>query len=354
MAIGIGHDHPADRALADVDASRPERDETVDFRSLITLDGGRDVEMQPVLPGLRHQRRTAPGDLRSAAWRANRGLLVLIPDQRPRQRFTPEIPDLLRTVARKRSDESAVGEEAVVRLNDAELIAFGVCEHNMALLPALTDVDASGPESERPRYRLLLGLEGRARQIEVQLVLAGLRFLSWKELDPDPGVIARQQPEAALGVADQLPPQDARPEAREPERVVRIETERDEVASHSAPYLPSGGSQPHGTCSGPIRLAPAVHGRPATSAQLSGSSANAFFVRLYQPIPLTGCFQRPFMSLRAPSCAASPPATAALRCASWALMTSSAVAPSRARSHGPPSCLQVIVFTVVVPFDVEG
>ena len=28
MVIGIGHDHPADLALADVDASRPEGDET--------------------------------------------------------------------------------------------------------------------------------------------------------------------------------------------------------------------------------------------------------------------------------------------------------------------------------------
>ncbi len=46
MAIGIGHDHPADLALADVDASRPERDETVDLRLLITVDGRSDVEMR--------------------------------------------------------------------------------------------------------------------------------------------------------------------------------------------------------------------------------------------------------------------------------------------------------------------
>jgi hypothetical protein len=38
------------------------------------------------------------------------GLLALVPDQRPAQRFAPEVPDLLRTVARNRSDESAVSK----------------------------------------------------------------------------------------------------------------------------------------------------------------------------------------------------------------------------------------------------
>jgi hypothetical protein len=173
MAIGIGHDHPADLALADVDARCPEGDETVGLRLLITAGGRSEVEMQPVLPSLRHKRRTAPGDLRTAVRRANRGLLVLIPYQRPAQRFAPEVPGLLRTVARKRSDESAVGEEVVIRLDDAELVAFGVREHNMTVLGALTNVDVPGAELERPRHRLLLVLEGRARQIEVHLVLAG-------------------------------------------------------------------------------------------------------------------------------------------------------------------------------------
>jgi hypothetical protein len=38
IAIGICHHHPADIALADVDSSRPEGEETVDFRWLITVD----------------------------------------------------------------------------------------------------------------------------------------------------------------------------------------------------------------------------------------------------------------------------------------------------------------------------
>jgi hypothetical protein len=125
IAIGIGHHHPADLALADVDSSRPERDETVDLRLLITVSRWSEVEMQPVLPGLRLQWRTAPRDLRTAARRADRGLLVLVPDQRPAQRCAPEVSDVVRTVARKRSDESAVSKEVVARLDDAELIAFG-------------------------------------------------------------------------------------------------------------------------------------------------------------------------------------------------------------------------------------
>src|SRR6478752_10228010 len=64
-------------------------------------------------------------------------------------------------------------------------------------------------------------------------------------------------------------------------------------------------------------------------------------------MPLIGCFQRPFMSLRAGSWAVSPAATASLRCWSWALITSSAVSPLNALSHGPPICLHVIVFMSV-------
>ena len=95
MAIGISHDHPADLALADVYARRPEGDETVDFGLLVTVNRWSEVKMLPVLPGLRRQRRTAPADLRATERRANRGLLILIPHQRPAQRLTPEVPNLL-------------------------------------------------------------------------------------------------------------------------------------------------------------------------------------------------------------------------------------------------------------------
>src|SRR5689334_15705546 len=121
MAVGIGHDHPVDLALTDVDPRRPEGDETLDLRLLIAVGGWSEVEMQPVLPGLRLQRRAAPGDLGAAVRRADRGLLVLVPYQRPAQRLAPEVADLLRTVARERPDESAFGQEVVARLDHAEL-----------------------------------------------------------------------------------------------------------------------------------------------------------------------------------------------------------------------------------------
>ena len=44
-AIGIGHDHPAGLALADADASCPERDETANLILLITVYGWSEVEM---------------------------------------------------------------------------------------------------------------------------------------------------------------------------------------------------------------------------------------------------------------------------------------------------------------------
>src|SRR5207237_2500726 len=127
VAIGISHDHPTDIALADVDWSRPKRNEAVHLRVLITAVGRSDVEMKPVLPDLRGKRRPTPGDEgTSAVRRADRGFFVLIPDQRPSERFAPEVPDLPRTVTRDRSETSAACEEGVVRLDDAELVAFGV------------------------------------------------------------------------------------------------------------------------------------------------------------------------------------------------------------------------------------
>jgi S-adenosylmethionine-dependent methyltransferase len=234
IAIGIGHGRPADLTVADVDASRPDGDETVDLRLLITVNGWSQVEVQPVPPGPRHQWRTAPGDLRTAVRRADRGLLVLVPDQRPPQRLTPEVPDRLRAVARKRADEPTVGEEGVTRPDDAELVAFGVGEHHMALIGALADVDVPGAEPDRPRHRVLLVLEGRTRQVEVHLVLTGLLFPSRKKSDPEPGVITRQERNVIVGIIGHLPTQDARPEPRKTERVVRIEAEREEVRRHPA------------------------------------------------------------------------------------------------------------------------
>ena len=121
--------------------------------------------------------------------RTDRGLLVPVPDQRPSQRFAPEVPDFRRTVTSQRPDEPAVGEEVVARLDDAELVAFGVGEHHMTLLRALADIDVPCAEGQRPGHRLLLVLHGVTGQIEVHPVLHELALLGRQKTDPEPGVV---------------------------------------------------------------------------------------------------------------------------------------------------------------------
>src|SRR5450755_2265949 len=117
--------------------------------------------------------------------------MILVPDQGPAQRFAPEVPDLLRTVARNRADESAVGEEMVARLDHAELVLFGVGEHNMSGIRALANVDVARAECERTGYGLLLVAEGRACQVEVHVVLANLRLISRQKSNLEPSAITR-------------------------------------------------------------------------------------------------------------------------------------------------------------------
>src|SRR5438477_6420407 len=141
--------------------------------------------MKSVLRDLRGNRRT-PGDERTGpVRRADRGFFVLIPDQRPSERFAPEVPDLWRTVARDRSETSAVSEKGIVRLDDAQLVAFGVGEHDMTLAWILTDVDVVAAELDKPPDRFVLVIDGRARQIEMDAVLAHLLLRDGQEEDPE-------------------------------------------------------------------------------------------------------------------------------------------------------------------------
>jgi hypothetical protein len=114
----------------------------------------------------------------------------------------------------------------------------------MTLLRALTNVDVPGAEPERPGHRLLLVLQGGARQIEVHLVLAGLLLQGRTKPDPEPGVIARQECNAVLGTVRHLPAQHPAPKARETDRPVRSEADREQATSHSAPHLRPGDSTP--------------------------------------------------------------------------------------------------------------
>ena len=82
---------------------------------------------------------------------------------------------------------------------------------------------------------------------------------------------------------------------------------------------------------------------PPAANDVGQSSARAPKSRLaclYHPIPEMGCFHRPFISFAAGRCSSSPPFAISLRWRSWAVMTSSAVAPRWAKSHGsrPVAC----------------
>ena len=107
----------------------------------------------------------------------------------------------------------------------------------MTLLRALADVDVPGAESERPCHRLLLVLEGRARQMEVSVVLAVLLLLSWKKPEAESGVVARQERNAVVRVVGHLPAEHAAPEARRRERSFESKRTCQELTGHPAPYL---------------------------------------------------------------------------------------------------------------------
>jgi len=84
--------------------------------------------------------------------------------------------------------------------------------------------------------------------------------------------------------------------------------------------------------------------------QSSGRAAKAFLVFIYHPIPDMGFFHLSCMLFRALLCVSSPPATISFKWLSSAFITSSAVFPWNGTSHGPPICLQVIVFISLISF----
>ncbi len=63
----------------------------------------------------------------------------------------------------------------------------------MALVRGLPHVDMAPAVLQRPGDRRPLVLRGRARQVEVRPVLAGLRLLTGQKTDPEPGPVGRQE-----------------------------------------------------------------------------------------------------------------------------------------------------------------
>ena len=61
-----------------------------------------------------------------------------------------------RTVAVDRPEPRAVGEETVLRLDDAEFVPLRVCEHDMGVIGLLADVDVVCAEGEQFGDRVVL------------------------------------------------------------------------------------------------------------------------------------------------------------------------------------------------------
>src|SRR5579871_4949588 len=233
VAVDIGEHDRTGAAVTGVEGRRAERKEVIE-RGLHADPWLRsDVEMEPLLAPLRHQRRTVPLDLRPRAiGRLDGRLLVLIPDQRPSERFAVEAPEGSRTVAVNRPKAWAASEEAVVRLDNAELVAFGVGEHDMGLVWVLTDVDAARTDGEELTHRVGLVVGRRGGEIEMNTVLAGLRVRTRPEQQAEAGRVRGYELDAdSINLSD-VPAQCVRPKPREFAWRHGVERERDELRRH--------------------------------------------------------------------------------------------------------------------------
>ncbi len=239
VVVGIGQHDPTDIALTDVDSSRSEPDETIHFGSLINAVERGHVEMQPVLCGLRNERRAAPGDEgTSQVGRAYRGLLILIPYQRPSEYFAPEVTGLARAVAVDRAETSAVREEGITGLDDAELVALWVGEHHMSFVGVLTDVDMATAELDQPRDRVALIVDRCRRQIEMNTVLARFRLQDWFEQDLKSGVVRWDKCDLIIGLDSNVPAQRLGPKTCETQRIIRIKTKSIKARRHLVQCTP--------------------------------------------------------------------------------------------------------------------
>jgi len=231
VVVGVGHDHPGDVALPDVDTRRSECGDAVDFILVIDFVGRGDVEMQAVLAELPHQRRSTPLDDRTGAVSGtDRSLLVLIPNQWPAEYFAPELADLARSIGVDRSETPAAGEEVAVWLDDAELVALRVDQNDMTFVSALTDVDVTSTQCDQSLDQVVLVLERGGREVEMDVVLPHLRLWCRPEENAELGVVGRNERGVTVGLVE-LPAQRRSPEARQKLRIVGIDAQIDDAGS---------------------------------------------------------------------------------------------------------------------------
>ena len=163
----------------------------------------------------------------SSSWSQTSGHPSAALQKRPTSRVPSQVIDPRRPQpARKR----------VPRLDQAELVALGIGEHDMGLVRSLADVDVPGAERDQPLDRLLLIVQGRGRQVEVEAIGACLADRRRHEQQREPGAIGRHERDVVVAFVPDVPAQRIGPEARLPDRIVRREAEmrRAEIPSRPA------------------------------------------------------------------------------------------------------------------------
>ena len=134
VAVGVGHDHPADLALADADLAGAERFEAGDFGGLA---GGAQVEVEPVLHGLvfgnsEEQQVGSDAVLRAALGRFEADLVVVFEGAAPAQGGFPEGGDPGRVGGVDAQALDAYGHELIVSRSGGQRppILRSACEAN--------------------------------------------------------------------------------------------------------------------------------------------------------------------------------------------------------------------------------
>ena len=226
-----------DGALADVDsgrlrASRDGRPPPADRRRR----GARteSVLAEPsVMSGPPPQVMKGPDAVRRADGR------LLVTDPRPtanRSRCSQKYPTSREPSQFTARQASAGGQERVLGLDDTELVAFGVGEHDMRIVRALTDVEVPPSQLEERRDRLVLIVVRGGRELEVHAVLADLapsHRLERRSGPRVPSVGTRPTPSV---VSSATPSAGRRPRsAPEPERILHVECTAATSRDSSAP-----------------------------------------------------------------------------------------------------------------------
>lgn len=115
-----------------------------------------------------------------------------------------------------------------MRLDDAEFVPLGIGENDMALVFPLTDVHMACTRPNHSGDEILLVLDRCRGQIEMDVVLSGLRVLCRLEDDDEASVVDWDQRGIAIGFTD-LPAQRLGPELRHELRIVGIEAQGDDA-----------------------------------------------------------------------------------------------------------------------------